>query len=41
MVLNDRIVKIIAWCDNEWGYSTRLVDFAEFMAGKGLYTEKE
>jgi hypothetical protein len=40
MVLNDRIVKIPAWYDNEWGYSARLVDFAEFMAGKGLYKEK-
>jgi glyceraldehyde 3-phosphate dehydrogenase len=41
MVLNKRIVKILAWYDNEWGYSARLVDFAEFMAGKGLFTEKE
>lgn len=41
MVLNNRIVKILAWYDNEWGYSARLVDFAEFMAGKGLFTEKE
>lgn len=41
MVLNNRIVKILAWYDNEWGYSARLVDFAEFMAGKGLLTEKE
>jgi glyceraldehyde-3-phosphate dehydrogenase type I len=36
MTLNKRIVKILAWYDNEWGYSARLVDFAEFMAGKGL-----
>jgi len=41
MVLNNRIVKILAWYDNEWGYSARLVDFAEFMAGKGLLGEKE
>jgi len=41
MVLNKGIVKILAWYDNEWGYSARLVDFAEFMAGKGLFTEKE
>jgi glyceraldehyde 3-phosphate dehydrogenase len=40
MVLNDRIVKILAWCDNEWGYSARLVDFAEFMAGKGESMKK-
>ena len=35
MVLNNRIVKILSWYDNEWGYSARLVDFAEFMTGKG------
>ncbi|MDX1630607.1 MAG: type I glyceraldehyde-3-phosphate dehydrogenase [Thermoanaerobaculia bacterium] len=28
MVLRDRIVKIVAWYDNEWGYSARLADFA-------------
>jgi glyceraldehyde-3-phosphate dehydrogenase type I len=36
MILNNRIVKILAWYDNEWGYSARLVDFAKFMTGKGL-----
>jgi glyceraldehyde 3-phosphate dehydrogenase len=41
MVLNNRIVKILSWYDNEWGYSARLVDFAGFMAGKGLFTKKE
>jgi glyceraldehyde 3-phosphate dehydrogenase len=40
-VLNDRIIKILAWYDNEGGYSARLVDFAKFMAGKGLLKEKE
>lgn len=28
MILNNRIVKILAWYDNEWGYSARRVDFA-------------
>ncbi len=41
MVLNNRNVKILSWYDNEWGYSARLVDFAEFMAGKGLSVEKK
>lgn len=41
MVLNNRIVKILSWYDNEWGYSARLVDFTEFMAGKGFFTKKE
>jgi glyceraldehyde-3-phosphate dehydrogenase/erythrose-4-phosphate dehydrogenase len=29
MVLSDRLVKVLAWYDNEWGYSNRVVDFAE------------
>lgn len=31
MVLNKRVVKILSWYDNEWGYSARLVDFAKFV----------
>jgi glyceraldehyde 3-phosphate dehydrogenase len=31
MVLRNRVAKILAWYDNEWGYSARLVDFAEKM----------
>jgi glyceraldehyde 3-phosphate dehydrogenase len=26
MVLGDRMVKVVAWYDNEWGYSNRVVD---------------
>ncbi|MBM3317644.1 MAG: type I glyceraldehyde-3-phosphate dehydrogenase [Candidatus Eisenbacteria bacterium] len=40
MVLNNRVAKVLAWYDNEWGYSARLVDFAAFMAGKGSSTAK-
>ena len=29
MVLGDRLVKVVAWYDNEWGYSNRVVDLAE------------
>jgi glyceraldehyde 3-phosphate dehydrogenase len=29
MVIDDRLVKVVAWYDNEWGYSNRLVDLAE------------
>jgi glyceraldehyde 3-phosphate dehydrogenase len=29
MVLDDRLVKVIAWYDNEWGYSNRCVDLAQ------------
>jgi glyceraldehyde 3-phosphate dehydrogenase len=30
----DNLVKITAWYDNEWGYSTRLAEFAEFIGKK-------
>jgi len=29
MVIDDRLVKVISWYDNEWGYSNRVVDLAE------------
>ena len=29
MVVDDRLVKLVAWYDNEWGYSNRVVDLAE------------
>jgi glyceraldehyde 3-phosphate dehydrogenase len=28
IVVNDTLVKVVAWYDNEWGYSSRLVDLA-------------
>lgn len=36
MVIGGNMVKILAWYDNEWGYSCRLGDLAVYMAGKGL-----
>jgi len=36
MVIEGNLVKIIAWYDNEWGYSCRLGDLATYIAGKGL-----
>ncbi len=30
------MVKVLAWYDNEWGYSCRVADLAAFMAQKGL-----
>jgi len=30
----DNMVKIIAWYDNEWGYSSRVVDLASLIASK-------
>jgi len=32
MTLGDRAAKVIAWYDNEWGYSRRVVDMAAYMA---------
>jgi len=34
MVLGGDLVKVFAWYDNEWGYSERLVDLAEFAGSK-------
>jgi len=31
-VLNGNMVKVMGWYDNEWGYSTRLVDLVELVA---------
>ncbi|MBI2885572.1 MAG: type I glyceraldehyde-3-phosphate dehydrogenase [Chloroflexi bacterium] len=36
MVIDKRMVKVVAWYDNEWGYSCRVADLAAFMAGKGF-----
>ncbi len=36
MVIGGNLVKILAWYDNEWGYSCRLGDLVAFIASKGL-----
>jgi len=36
MVIAGNMVKVLAWYDNEWGYSCRLGDLAAFVADKGL-----
>ena len=35
-VMGGDLVKVVAWYDNEWGYSMRVVDLVEFLAKKGL-----
>ena len=34
MVIADRTVKVLAWYDNEWGYSCRVVDLVNHMAAR-------
>jgi len=36
MLIGGNMVKVLAWYDNEWGYSCRLGDLAAYVAGKGL-----
>jgi glyceraldehyde 3-phosphate dehydrogenase len=31
-VIEDRLVKVLSWYDNEWGYSSRCVDLARYIA---------
>ena len=35
-VQDGNFAKVMAWYDNEWGYSSRCVDLLRFMASKGL-----
>ena len=32
IALNDKFVKVVAWYDNEWGYSNKLIDLVQEMA---------
>lgn len=34
MTVGEHMVKILAWYDNEWGYSCRVIDLAELVASK-------
>jgi len=36
LVIEDKMVKVVSWYDNEMGYSARCVDLAIFMKEKGL-----
>jgi len=32
IALNDKFIKVVAWYDNEWGYSNKLVDLVQALA---------
>ena len=36
MVVDGTMAKVVAWYDNEWGYSNRVVDLIRYIAQKGL-----
>lgn len=36
MVLGDNMAKVVAWYDNEWGYSCRVADLADLIARRSL-----
>lgn len=33
-MVNENLVKVVAWYDNEWGYACRLVEMAEYISTK-------
>jgi glyceraldehyde 3-phosphate dehydrogenase len=35
-IMDGNFLKVLAWYDNEWGYSSRCVDLIRYMAKKGL-----
>ncbi|MFC1624725.1 type I glyceraldehyde-3-phosphate dehydrogenase [Candidatus Omnitrophota bacterium] len=35
-VIDKRLVKVLSWYDNEWGYSCRVIDLVGYIANKGL-----
>lgn len=36
IMMDDDFAKVVAWYDNEWGYSNRVVDLVKFVAKQGL-----
>jgi glyceraldehyde 3-phosphate dehydrogenase (phosphorylating) len=36
MVMGDNLLKVMAWYDNEWGFSNRMVDTAKYLGSKGF-----
>jgi glyceraldehyde-3-phosphate dehydrogenase, type I len=40
MVMSDTMVKVVAWYDNEWGYSCRIVDLVNYIS-QLMYKQSE
>ncbi len=36
MTMGDKMLKVLSWYDNEWGYSCRVADLINYMVSKGL-----
>lgn len=36
MVIDENLVKVVSWYDNEWGYSNRYADLAAFVAARKM-----
>jgi glyceraldehyde 3-phosphate dehydrogenase len=36
MIIDGSFAKVLAWYDNEWGYSCRLADLATYVVGQGI-----
>ena len=36
MAIGDRMIKVLSWYDNEWGYACRTADLCAFLAKRGL-----
>ncbi|WP_257463393.1 type I glyceraldehyde-3-phosphate dehydrogenase [Archangium lipolyticum] len=36
MIVGDNLLKVMAWYDNEWGFSNRMVDTVKFLVSKGF-----
>ena len=36
MVMENKMVKILSWYDNEWGYSNRLADLVSYVIKQGI-----
>jgi len=36
MVIGGNLIKVLAWYDNEWGYSNRIVELVDYLASRGI-----